>query len=157
MTIPNDSSSPSVPSGPTVPTAADRTAQDLLHLRLLSIFHFIVAGFAFLFASVFLVHIGLGFAFLSPEALGTQGDPPPEFVAWMLMFFGGLGVLLGWTYAALMVVAGRSLAARRRHTLCLVMAGVSCAFMPFGTVLGVLSLIVLSRASVAQLFADPAA
>jgi hypothetical protein len=35
---------------------------------------------------------------------------------------------------------------------CLVVAGVSCLFMPFGTILGVLSLIVLNRPSVKLLF-----
>jgi hypothetical protein len=131
----------------------DRAAQDDLHLRLLSIFHFVVGGFAFLFSCFFLVHVGMGFAFLTPGTFASQGEPPPAFVGWLLMIMGGLGVLAGWTYAALMIAAGRSLAARRRHTLCLVMAGISCAFLPFGTALGVLSLIVLTRPSVQRQFA----
>jgi len=35
---------------------------------------------------------------------------------------------------------------------CLVMAGVECIFTPFGTVLGVLTIIVLVRPSVKELF-----
>lgn len=36
---------------------------------------------------------------------------------------------------------------------CLVMAGIECMFMPFGTVLGVFTIIVLMRESVQKLFA----
>ena len=57
-----------------------------------------------------------------------------------------------------MVLAGRYLARRERYTFCLVVAGVECMFMPFGTVLGVFTIIVLSRPSVKDLFgALPAA
>ncbi len=39
---------------------------------------------------------------------------------------------------------------------CLVMACVACLFMPFGTVLGVFTIIVLARPSVQTLFSRPA-
>lgn len=52
-----------------------------------------------------------------------------------------------------MILAGRALAQRRRYTFCLVIAGVACMFMPFGTVLGVFTIIVLLRDSVKELFA----
>ena len=35
---------------------------------------------------------------------------------------------------------------------CLVMAGIECLFMPFGTVLGVFTIIVLMRESVKEMF-----
>jgi hypothetical protein len=37
--------------------------------------------------------------------------------------------------------------------LCFAMAGVECIFMPFGTVLGVFTILVLNRQSVKELFA----
>jgi hypothetical protein len=40
---------------------------------------------------------------------------------------------------------------------CLVMASITCMFMPFGTVLGVFTLIVLMRPSVKPLFEGQAA
>ncbi len=43
----------------------------------------------------------------------------------------------------------------RRRLFCLVVAGVECAFMPFGTVLGVFTIAVLMRESVKELF-EPA-
>jgi len=59
---------------------------------------------------------------------------------------------LGWTLAVCMLIAGRNLAKRRHHTFCLVVAAISCIFMPFGTILGVLTIIVLMRPSVKGLF-----
>jgi hypothetical protein len=64
-----------------------------------------------------------------------------------------LGMAVAWTMAALLVVAGRNIAARRRRTFCLVVAGiVAILCMPFGTILGVLTLVVLLRPSVRAAF-----
>jgi len=50
--------------------------------------------------------------------------------------------------AVLMIIAGRFLAKRRHHTFCIVVAAIACLFMPFGTILGVFTLVVLMRDSV---------
>jgi hypothetical protein len=50
------------------------------------------------------------------------------------------------------LTAGRFLARRKHHLFCLVVAGVECLFFPFGTVLGVFTIIVLMRPSVQQAF-----
>ncbi len=68
------------------------------------------------------------------------------------MVFAGLFIVAGWTLAVLTAYAGRSLQTRKRYTYCLVMAGVECIFMPFGTVLGVFTIIVLMRDTVKELF-----
>ena len=51
------------------------------------------------------------------------------------------------------VLQGLQLRQRRRHTFCVVMAAIGCAFMPFGTVLGIFTLIVLTKPTVRSLFA----
>jgi hypothetical protein len=61
-----------------------------------------------------------------------------------------------WTFAAAVVIAGQKLAARTSYTYCLVVAAIECMFTPFGTVLGVLTIIVLMRPSVKKLFGYPA-
>lgn len=60
--------------------------------------------------------------------------------------------MVGWTLAVGLFVAGYLLARRRGYFFCLVMAGIACTFSPFGTVLGVFTLLVLLRSSVKQLF-----
>jgi hypothetical protein len=78
-------------------------------------------------------------------------------MGWFFVGFAAIMILFGWAFAFCMILAGRSLAARRRYTFCIVMAAIGCLFMPFGTVLGVFSVIVLLRPSVKELFIHPAA
>ena len=124
--------------------------QDLEHLKLLAIFHYVAAGMAALFACIPFIHFFMGLAL----ATGAIGDADPETrpIGLGLMVFAGLFILAGWTLAALIAFAGRSLQTRMRYTFCLVIAGVECIFMPFGTVLGVFTIIVLMRDSVKELF-----
>jgi hypothetical protein len=125
--------------------------RDLEHLRLLSVFHYVVAALAALFSMFPLIHLGIGIAMVSGTFDGGK-EPPPGFVGWMLIAFAGSFILAGLTIAVLIALAGRSLARRRRYTFCCVMAGVACVFMPFGTALGVFTLIVLLRPGVRELF-----
>jgi hypothetical protein len=124
--------------------------QDLEHLKLLWIFHYVAAGMAALFACIPFIHFFMGLA-LATGALGDS-DPETRPIGLGLMVFAGLFILAGWTLAALIAFAGRSLQTRRRYTLCLVVAGIECIFMPVGTVLGVFTIIVLMRDSVKELF-----
>ena len=123
-------------------------------LNLLAVFHYVVAALAGLFALFPLIHVGLGLAMVFAPEKFDKGNPPPAIAGWFFVGFAALFILIGFTFAALTFVAGRSLAKRRRYTFCLVMAGVECMFMPFGTVLGVFTIIVLIRESVKQLFTE---
>lgn len=131
-------------------------SQDGEHLRLLSIFHYVVGGIMALMACFPLIHIAIGIVFLLNPALLTQNHQQPPFPAEvfgpLFVAVGGAIVVAGWTLAALVLTAGRFLNKRKHHTFCLVVAGVSCVFFPFGTALGVFSLIVLLRPSVKELF-----
>ena len=128
--------------------------QDEEHLRLLSIFHYVVGGLAGLFALFPIFHLIFGLFFiLAPEKFAGKGEPPPAFLGWLFVIFGVVFITIGWTFAAFILTAGRFLARRKHYLFCLTMAGVECLFMPFGTVLGVFTIIVLIREPVKQLFA----
>jgi len=129
--------------------------QDQEHLKLLAIFHYVVGGMAALFACFPLLHFGIGLA-LSTGWLPAD-DLESRWVGIVFMVIAGFFVIAGWVYAALMVFAGRCIANRRHRTFCLVIAAASCLFMPFGTVLGVFTIIVLMRESVRVLFEGAAA
>jgi len=69
------------------------------------------------------------------------------------MLLAGAAIALGVALAVGTFLAGRSLAERKRHLFCLVMAGINAAICtPFGTVLGIFTIIVLLRPSVKQAF-----
>ncbi len=129
--------------------------QDLEQLKLLAIFHYVAAGMAALVACIPIMHFVMGLA-LATGALGDS-DPGTRPVGFGIMAFAAFFIVAGWTFAALVAFAGRSLQTRRRYTYCLVMAGIECIFMPVGTVLGVFTIIVLVRDSVKALFGMPVA
>ncbi|MGR4896223.1 hypothetical protein ACIPR8_13175 [Stenotrophomonas sp. LARHCG68] len=140
-----------------VPPPLDLPAEDANHLRLLSIFHYVLAGFTGLFSLFPVLHLVLGLAMVSGklpvDASNPNAELEPQLVGWFFVAFAGIFITCGLTLAGFMVYAGRCLAQRRRHTLCLVVAGISCMMMPFGTVLGVFTLIVLLRPQVKAAFA----
>jgi len=130
--------------------------QDEEQLKLLSIFHCIVGGVAALFALFPVFHLALGLLFLlAPEKLAGNGQPPPPFLGWIFVVLAAILITLGWVFAAFVVTTGRFLAKRKHYLFCLVVAGIECIFVPFGTVLGVFTIIVLMRAPVKQLFMPP--
>jgi hypothetical protein len=127
--------------------------QDEEHLRLLSIFHYVCAGLAALCACFPIFHLIMGLILtLKPESFGPTNNSPPTWLGDFIVAFASVIILLGWTFAGLLAYAGRCLARRKNYTFCIVMAGISCLYMPFGTVLGIFSIIVLVRPSVKALF-----
>jgi hypothetical protein len=79
---------------------------------------------------------------------GAQ-PPPKEFFAifkWFYAFMGTMTVGAGLAN----LISGFCILRRRARTFSLIIAGVSCLGFPFGTVLGVFTLVVLLRDSVRE-------
>jgi len=127
--------------------------QDADHLRLLSIFHYILAGFLALFSMFPFLHLAMGIAIVAGafDQVGN-GNPPPAFLGWFFIVFAACAILCGMAMAVCVAFAGRRLADKRGYTYCLVVAGIECIFMPLGTILGVFTIVVLMRPTVKQLF-----
>lgn len=135
------------------------TDSDREQLGYLAIAHYVLAGLAFLFGSFPIIHFLAG-AFLTfgPVANQPGSEGVPRLVGGIFMALGGTLVAIAYTVAGLIAFAGRSLQQQRRHTFCVVMAvaeAVSC--VPLGTILGVLTLIVLLRPSTKAVFGLPPA
>ena len=128
--------------------------QDLEHLRLLSIFHYVVGGVLAFFSCFFLVHVTVGLMMImSPQTMTGPGGPPPApFFGWLFLILGGSLIVFGWSLATCFLIAGRCLARRRHYLFCMITAGLGCLWIPFGTVLGVFTFIVLLRPGVKELF-----
>ena len=129
--------------------------QDTEHLRLLSIFHYVVAGLAALFSLFPLLYTTIGAIFIFAARHGTPKpgeELPPEFLGWIFVVVGALLFLLGIAMAICILIAGRCLSRRRCYSFALVMACIECLFIPFGTILGVFTIVALSRESVKTLF-----
>lgn len=126
------------------------------NIKLLSIFYYVLAGVIALFASIPIIHIVLGIIFLvMPEKMceGDCTEEPNQIIGWVLIGIGSFVMLIGWTFAILAAIAGRFLSRRVHHKFCIAIAAASCLFMPLGTILGVFSLIVLTKKEAEALFA----
>lgn len=121
------------------------------HLDLLSIFHYVLGGLAALFPCMFVIHIGAGIAMLA-GAFGDGNDAPPRILGLVFVLIPLFFMILAWTMAGCIVAAGKKLKRRTSYTFCLVVAGVECLIMPMGTVLGVFTIVTLTKEPVKQLF-----
>ncbi len=128
---------------------------DLQHLKLLSVFHYVVAGFASLFALIPVIHVVIGIALVNGR-LAPAGDADVRMIGWALIAFASCWILGGLAFAICVALAGRNLGRKTRYTFCLVVAAIECVFMPFGTVLGILTILLLSKAPMKALFGEAA-
>jgi Ca2+/Na+ antiporter len=110
------------------------------------------------FSRYFYTAVGVIFRFATRHGTAKPGEElPPEFLGWIFAVLGSILFVLGIAMAICILIAGRSLARRKRYSFALVIACVECLFVPFGTILGVFSIVTLSRESVRALFSKPTA
>ena len=128
--------------------------KDEEHLRLLATFHYVVAVIGAIFACFPLIHVAIGVMMIvDPASMsGGQNAAPPRAFGYFFAVIGSLFVLMGWAAAVCTFVSGRYLARRRKRMFSFVVAALLCMFIPFGTVLGIFTIIVLSRDSVQRLY-----
>lgn len=127
---------------------------DLQQIKLISVFNYVFGGIIALLACIPFIHLTLGIVFLimSQQPTTTGDPPPPAFVGWIFIFAASIIILVGWTLAICIMIAGRNLNRKKHYTYCFVFAAIQCLFMPLGTALGVFSIIVLMRQSVKDMF-----
>ena len=140
----------------TIPAEVRQAIIDEEQMRLLSIAHYITGGMCILFASLFIFHFVFFFVvaadpqfFPAPKA-GQPG--PPEGTFRVMGGVLGLFILAGWAFGGLTIYVGRCIKRRVKRTLSLVVACINLLFMPVGTLLGVSTIMVLSRSSVKRTY-----
>jgi len=127
-------------------------SQDTEHLEILAIFHYILAAMAALVSLFPLLQLLMGFGMIAGRFGEGRGDPFAVMMGWFFALFASVAIACGLGLAAALALAGRSLQRHERYTFCLVVACVACIFLPFGTLLGIATLVVLLRPSVKALF-----
>jgi hypothetical protein len=164
------------------PPALSEAEEQLIvrdRLRWLAIGFYVKGAVAAVFVSFFLIHLVMMLAFsFMPESAWNQppksattaestsvtpssaprpvNQGPP--VVMFRIFAGVLGViiLLGWTLGGLTIYAGRCLHKRTHRTFILVMAAVNCPFIPWGTLLGIATFMLLQKPLARREFGLPA-
>src|SRR5689334_23330525 len=127
------------------PSTRDQRQIDNSHLSLLAIFHYVLAalslvGLGFLFLHWFILHS----VFQNPEVWKEQknGPAPKQLFAifqWFYLFGGFMIVSAGICN----LLSAIFIQQRRARMFSLIVAGLDCLCFPFGTALGVFTLIVL--------------
>jgi hypothetical protein len=133
-------------------------------LRLMSILHYVWGALLMLLASIFIIHVVMGIWLIKhggpmnfPTATGTApaaSNVPPAVVGYLFAFMGGCAVLVGWAFGYLTILSGRRMNQRRSRIFSIVIAAVNCISFPFGTALGVFTIIILSKDSVKALYGE---
>lgn len=140
------------------PLMRDQRRVDASHLKLLSIFHFVFAGLALLGMGFLILHYLLFLTFFdNPEAWKTnKGGPPPEQVATMMRWFYGIFAVLLTGGGLANLFSGIFIRRRQHRLFSIVVSAINCIQIPLGTVLGVFTIVVLSRDSVQEVYANQA-
>lgn len=124
------------------------TLQDVEHLKVLRICHFIWGGLSLMGALGGLIYIVLGGLFAS-RALPSDGpDANPEVMGAIFLVIGVFLIIFCLLYAGLNVYSGISLGKQQNRTLSLITAGLNSLSIPLGTVLGIFTIMVLMRPTV---------
>ena len=128
------------------------TQQDENHLKLLEIFHYVAAGVTVLVGCIPFVHLAIGIGLQLVPVADHPSAEIPRIVGWVLIVFATIIILVFWALALVILASGRNLCHRQRYKFCLIVAGISCLLIPYGTVLGVFTIMTLMRPSVKQIF-----
>jgi hypothetical protein len=129
------------------------------HLKLLSIGYMVSAAISAFFSVIGLFYMAMG-AFMGtmiarmPNNASRNGQPPPAFFGWL---FGSIGLvifLLMIGIGLLKLRAAFCIRERKGRTFCMVVAAICCLGIPYGTLLGVSTFLVLGRGSVVSQFGE---
>ena len=148
----------------------EASAEDREHLSALSIGHYILAGVA-LFSGIPALVWGVAGAKLIDEVgsdlsiamgdisgqagadpFGGGADAMLEDVETLLITAIVAGLALALVTAVHLIVVGVKIRQRRWWTFCYLTGWGECLMFPFGTILGIFTIIVLGRPSVKRLF-----
>ncbi|MDF7800853.1 hypothetical protein P4C99_15365 [Pontiellaceae bacterium B1224] len=125
-------------------------------INLLGIFHYVVGGIMALLSCMPFIHVFMGLMIVNggfAESGTSQSTPPDAWFGWIFVIMGSIAILLGWLSSIAILIAGNKLRKKKNRMYCLVIAGIECMFMPLGTVLGVFTLIALTKEESKTLFA----
>lgn len=134
-----------------------RSIADDEHLRLLS-WGYVLSGIMtglFSLLGLFYAAMGLIMSRFFAEVAKSPGQVeqiPPESVGTIIGIFGALFFLIAITLALAKLWAARCIKRRESRTFCQLVGAITCLGIPYGTVLGVCTFLLLGRPSVATKF-----
>jgi len=133
----------------------DATRRVAEHLRLLGILSYVYGGlqvFGVLFG-LFYIGLGLFIVFMVPAQSTSQtGGPSSVIYGWVFCMVGTMIVVFVGILMTLTIFSARDLIQHRRRAFCFVVAALHCLNIPLGAVLGIFTIIILSKPEAQALF-----
>ncbi|WP_298862469.1 hypothetical protein [uncultured Gimesia sp.] len=121
------------------------------NIGLLAMFYKIVGVIMFLFSLFPCIHLIIGIAIMA-GGFKSEDVAPPFIFGLVFTIIPLIFISCGVALAISMFMCSRYLEAKSNYRFCQIVSGISCIFMPFGTVLGVLTLIELSKDPIRESF-----
>ena len=131
------------------------TAELENRIDLLGTLHYVFGVLTALTFSIPIIHLVIGIVMLMGTING--GDAAPRAVALAFIIIPLIVIIIGWVLAALIIASGYLMRARRSYTFCLTISFLECLLVPLGSILGVFTILALSKEGAAKLFEQPAA
>ena len=128
------------------------TPTDHSQLNALALAHMILGGIGMVLSLFSLLYVFLGLAIVSGS---LDMDDAPMAVGWLFFGMGVTFLILGEAMSIALFISGRHLKRRTGHTFSFVVACISCLSIPVGTILGILTIIVLNRPTVKAAYGKP--
>jgi len=138
--------------------SSQQSVVDAEHLRLLSLFHYIAGGINLAISLLIALQMVFFYGIMNQFIMGEMHRPFPrhgnfgpaifEFILFVIVIF----MILFIVFSILQILSGTYLKARKNRIFSFVIAIISLLSFPYGTILGVMTLIVLNRISVIELY-----
>ncbi|QWF18359.1 hypothetical protein [Lysobacter capsici] len=126
--------------------------RDASQLRTLSVLYYVFSMFYLVPLMIGALYAFMGVGLLNGALPGNTATQDSAS-GWVLLGLAVAMFFIAILGGALTLLVARRLSQRRSLTVCIIVAAVSCMQIPFGTALGVFTLIVLNRPSVKAMFA----
>ena len=126
------------------------TALEEDKLTLLGNLHYILAALTAFVACFPVLYFIIGVVMLGTGLNG--GEEMPRIFALAFIILSAILVVAGWIFAVVIFIAGLRLKQRRSYSFCLVVSFLICLIIPLGTVLGIFTIIELTKEPVKAQF-----
>lgn len=128
--------------------------QDESQLNSLALAHYIVGAIGILASCLPLIHVFFGALFIWGGCgfLTETTNAPSPIISWIVFVMGIVWFVFAQIVSVMVIYSGSCLKSHKRYLYSFVTACCACTFFPLGTVLGVLTVMVLSRSTVKELY-----
>ena len=136
----------------------DTEQKDKDHIKILSIFHYILCGLSVCGILFLILHYMIFQTIFTNDEMFSEDPanrPPEDFLAIFVWFYLLMGLFI-LIFGVMNFLSARFMTQRKNRLFSLITAGINCIQFPFGTTLGVFTIIVLLRDSVVQKYKEHA-